>query len=61
MGLGELQASPFPDVLFPPLLLPALSSSPFHCALQDGFGMVILLLVLGTDLLVGSKVFVRDA
>ena len=27
---------PFPDV-FPPLPLSALSSSPFHCALQDGF------------------------
>ena len=38
LGLGELQACPFPDVVFPPLLLSALSSSPFHCALQDGFG-----------------------
>ena len=28
---------PFSDV-FPLLLLSALSSSPFHCALQDGFG-----------------------
>ena len=28
----------FPDVVFPPLPLSALSSSPFHCALQDGFG-----------------------
>ena len=27
-----------PDVVFPPLSLSALSSSPFHCALQDGFG-----------------------
>ena len=27
-----------PDVVFPPLPLSALSSSPFHCALQDGFG-----------------------
>ena len=26
---------PFPDVVFPPLPLSALSSSPFHCALQD--------------------------
>ena len=25
-------------VVFPPLSLPALFSSPFHCALQDGFG-----------------------
>ena len=31
LGLGELQACPFPDVVFPPLLLSALSSSPFHC------------------------------
>ena len=39
LGLGKLQACPFPDVVFPPLALSALSSSPFHCALQDGFGM----------------------
>ena len=38
LGLAELQACPFPDVVFPPLLLSALSSSRFHCALQDGFG-----------------------
>ena len=38
LGVGELQARPFPDVVFPPLPLSALSSSPFHCALQDGFG-----------------------
>ena len=38
LGLEELQACPFPDVVFPLLLLPALSSSPFHCALQDGVG-----------------------
>ena len=37
LGLGELQAYPFPDVVFPPLLLSAVSSSPFHCTLQDGF------------------------
>ena len=37
-GLGELQACSFPDVVFPPVPLSALSSSPFHCALQDGFG-----------------------
>ena len=37
LGLTELQACPFPDVVFPPLPLSALSSSPFHCALQDGF------------------------
>ena len=28
----------FPDAVFPPLPVSALSSSPFHCALQDGFG-----------------------
>ena len=38
LGLAELQACPFPDVVFPRLPLSALSSSPFHCALQDGFG-----------------------
>ena len=38
LGLGELQACPFPDVVFSPLPLSALSSSRFHCALQDGFG-----------------------
>ena len=40
LGLSELQACPFPDVVFPPLLLSVLSSSPFHCALQDGFGQI---------------------
>ena len=38
LGLAELQACPFPGVVFPPLPLSALSSSLFHCALQDGFG-----------------------
>ena len=38
LGLGELQACPFPDIVVPPLPLSALPSSPFHCALQDGFG-----------------------
>ena len=38
LGLAELQACSFSDVVFPPLPLSALSSSPFHCALQDGFG-----------------------
>ena len=38
LGLGELQAYPFPNVVSPPLPLSALSSSPFHCALKDGFG-----------------------
>ena len=35
--LGELQACPLPDVVFPPLPLSALSSYPFHCALQYGW------------------------
>ena len=38
LELGELQACPFPDVVTPPLPLSALSSSPFHCALQDDTG-----------------------
>ena len=38
LGLGELQACALLDVVFPPLPLSALSSSPFHCALQNGFG-----------------------
>ena len=38
LGLGELQACPFIDVVFPPLRLSAFSTPPFHCALQDGFG-----------------------
>ena len=37
LGLAELWACPFPDVVFLSLMS-ALSSSPFHCALQDGFG-----------------------
>ena len=37
LELGELQACPFRDVVFPRLLQSALSSSPFHCALQHGF------------------------
>ena len=40
LGLGELHACPFPDVVYPPLPLSALSSSPFHCALQDGVGQI---------------------
>ena len=35
LGLGELQACPCPDDVFPPLYLSALSSSLFHCALQE--------------------------
>ena len=38
LGLCKLQAYPFPGVVFQPLLLSALPSSPFHCDLQDGFG-----------------------
>ena len=38
LALCELQAWPFPDVVFPPLPLSAWSSPPFRCALQDGFG-----------------------
>ena len=38
LGLDEHQACPFPDVVFPPLFMSALSSSLFHCALQDDFG-----------------------
>ena len=37
-GTWRIQACSFPDVVFPPLPLSALSSSPFHYALQDGFG-----------------------
>ena len=37
-GTRRSPGCPFPDVVFPPLPLSALSSSPFHCALQDGFG-----------------------
>ena len=39
LGPVELQACPFADVVFPPLPLSALSSSPFHCALHNGFGL----------------------
>ena len=67
LGLGELQAWLFPDVVFPSLFLSALSSSPFHCALQDGFGHASLydgqvfvwsdcLLDLGTDFLTDNVV-----
>ena len=38
LELGELQACPFSDLhdVFTPLLVSALSSSSFHCTLQDG-------------------------
>ena len=39
LRLDELQAWPlFPDVVFPFVSQSVLSSSPFYCALQDGFG-----------------------
>ena len=38
LGPAELQACPFPNVVFLPLSLSALSSSPFYRALQDDFG-----------------------
>ena len=39
LGFGELKAWPFLNVVFPTFFfLSALSSFPFHCALQDGFG-----------------------
>ena len=37
-GIWQTPGLSIPDVVFPPLPLSALSSSPFHCALQDGFG-----------------------
>ena len=36
LELGELYTSTR-DVVFPPFFLSALSSPPFHCALQGGF------------------------
>ena len=38
LGLGELQACPFPDVVFLPPFLSALSSSRFRRAWRDGLG-----------------------
>ena len=38
-ALWDLANCPFPDVVCPLLPLSALSSSPFHCALQGGFGL----------------------
>ena len=61
--LGKLQACPFPHVVFPPLTLPALPSSPFHCALQDGFGQTwstgdMTISLQFASLYVGQEVFV---
>ena len=42
LGPAEPQACPFPNVVVPPLPLSALPSSPFHCALQDGFGRKVI-------------------
>ena len=63
MGLGELQACPFPDVVFPPLFLSALSSSPFRCKLQDGSGQTwwtwdMTILLQFASLYHGQEVFV---
>ena len=59
----ELQACPFPDVVFPPFPLSALSSSPFYCALQDGFGQTwwtgnMTIPLQFTSLYDGQEVFV---
>ena len=42
LGLGELQACPFPDVVFPPLPLSALSSSPLSLCLARWFWPVLM-------------------
>ena len=41
-GTGELQACSFPDVVFPPLPLSALSSYPFHRAFARWFCPVLM-------------------
>ena len=38
LELGDLQACPFPDVVFASFVLSALPSFSFHCTLQDDFG-----------------------
>ena len=62
LGLGELQACLFFDVVFPPLPPSTLSSSPFHCALQDGFGQTwwtgdMTLLLQFVSLYNGQEIF----
>ena len=57
LELGELQACPFHDIVFPPLPLSALSSSPFHCALQNGCSHVSILFQFAS-LSDGQEVFV---
>ena len=64
LGLSELQACPFPDV-FPSLFLSALSSSPIHCALQDGFGQTwwtghMSIALQFASLYDGQEVFLSD-
>ena len=63
-GFGELKACPFHDVVALPLFLSALSSSPLHCAMKDGFGqtwwtgdMSILLVCISLD---GQKIVWSD-
>ena len=43
LGLGELHACAFPEVVSPPLPMYALSSSPFHCTLQDVFSWLLFM------------------
>ena len=59
---AKLRACPFPEVVFPPLPLSAWSS-PFHCALQDGFGRTwwmgdMIILRQFASLYSGQEVFV---
>ena len=67
LGLGELQACPSPEVVFPPLFQSALSSSPFTARWfwpdlngrhVQTTSVATFLLDLGTDFLVGNMVFV---
>ena len=65
LGPAELQAYSFPDVVFQPFPLSALFSSPFHCALQDGFGQTwwtgdMTVPLQFASLYNGQEVFVRS-